>query len=103
MFDDLKNLAVQKLESAEPTAVSDAVREEIGNLPPAEVAQHSQAAISNLEQSNPNLAKELQDLVKAGQVNPDALKSAVIGFIEAHPETISQFAPKLAQGILSRL
>lgn len=103
MFDELKNLAVQKLERADPRAVSDAVRSEIGDLPPAEVAQHSQAAISNLQQTNPDLAKELEDLVKAGQVNPDALKSAVMSFIEAHPETLTQFAPKLAEGILSRL
>jgi hypothetical protein len=67
------------------------------------VAQLSQAAISNLQQTNPDLSNELEDLVKTGLVDPDSLKRAVIGFIEAHPETITQFAPKLAQGILSRL
>ena len=103
MFDEIKNFAEQKLQNADRNQVSEAVKSEIGALPPAEVAQHSQVAIANLQQTNPNLSKELEDLVKTGQTNPDALKHAVIGFIEAHPETISQFAPKLAQGVLSRL
>lgn len=103
MFDEIKNLAAQKLESVAPDAVSEAVRAEIGDMAPAEVALHSQAAITNLQQTNPDLCNELEDLLKTGQVNPDALKRVVIGFIEAHPETISQFAPKLAQGILDRL
>ena len=104
MFDELKNLAAQKLENAAPQAVSEAVRGEIGQMPPQEVAQHSQAAISNLQQNgNPDLAKELEDLVKAAQSDPDGLKHAVIGFVESHPETLTQFAPNLAQGILGRL
>ena len=104
MFDEIKQLAAQKLESAAPADVSGAVREEIGSMPPAEVAQHSQTAINNLQQSgDEDLAHELEDVVRTAQQNPDALKRAVIGFVEAHPQTVTQFAPQLAQGILGRL
>lgn len=104
MFDEIKNLAAQKLESAEPQAISDAARQEIGSLPPAEIAQHSQTAIGNLQSSgDENLANELSDVVRTAQADPEALKRAVIGFVQAHPQTVTQFAPSLAQGILARL
>ncbi len=103
MADEIKREAAEKLQNAEPQAKSEAVRDQIGSLPPAEVAMHAQAAIANLQSSNPNLAKELQDLIRAGQVNPDGLKRAVIGFVEAHPETITAFAPKVAKGVSESL
>ncbi|HEV7179116.1 MAG TPA: hypothetical protein VGN11_04560 [Candidatus Baltobacteraceae bacterium] len=104
MFEEMKNAAAQKLEASQPQALSDAVRQEIGSLPPGEVAQQSQTAINNLQQSgDENLANELADAVRTAQQNPDALKRAVIGFVEAHPQTVTQFAPSLAEGILGRL
>ena len=103
-MDELKKVAAESLEGAAPKAKSDAVREEIGAMPAPEVAQHAHAAITNLQQSgNVDLAKELEDLVGAAQQNPDGLKRAVIGFVEAHPETIAQFAPKIAAGIIDKL
>ncbi len=103
MADEIKHEAAEKLEQAPRQAKSDAVRDEIGSLPPAEIAMHAQAAIANLRSSNPNLAAELEDLIRVGQVNPDALKRAVIGFVEIHPETIAEFAPKVAKGVSESL
>ena len=104
MFDEIKNVALQKLENAEPATVSEAVRQEIGAMPPAEVALHAQTVVTNLQQNgNTDLAKELSDLVLAAAQDPDALKRALIQFVEAHPDILKQFAPQLAERIFARL
>ncbi len=104
MFDELKGLVEQKLQNTDSQAVTDAAKDSIGNMPPGEVSQHAQTAMTNLnEQGQTDLAKELGDLMKAAQDNPVALKNAVIAFIEHHPETLAAFAPGLARDILGKI
>jgi hypothetical protein len=104
MFDDIKGLIGQKIEQAGTQNVGAAARDTIGNMPPGEVAQHAQTAMTNLnDQGQPDLAKELQDVVQAAQDNPVGLKNAVIGFVEHHPQAIAAFAPGVAKDILGKI
>lgn len=64
----------------------------IGEMPPGEVAQRAQAAMTTLnDQGQTEIAKELGDSLKATADNPVAVKNAVIAFIEHHPETAGSF------------
>ena len=104
MFNELKGLVEQKLQDSNSEAITEAARESIGDMPPGEVSQHAQTAMTNLnDQGQTDLAKELGDLLKAAQDNPVGLKNAVIAFIEHHPETLAAFAPGLAKDILGKL
>ncbi len=104
MFDEIKGLVEQKLQDSNPQAVSDAAKASIGEMPPGEVSQHAQTAMTNLnDQGQTDLAKELGDLLKSAQDNPVGLKNAVIAFIEHHPETLASFAPGLAKDILGKI
>lgn len=104
MFDQIKGLVESKLQQAGTQNVGTAARDTIGNMPPGEVAQHAQTAMTNLNaQGQPDLAKELSDVVQAAQDNPGALKNAVIGFVEHHPQAIAAFAPGVAQNILGKI
>lgn len=104
MFDEIKNMVEQKLQQAGTGNVSSAAKDTIGNMPPGEVAQHAQTAMTNLnENGQPDLAKELSDVVQAAQDNPMGLKNAVIGFVEHHPQSLAAFAPGLARNILDKI
>jgi hypothetical protein len=104
MFDDLKGMVEQKIDQAGTQNVGDAAKDAIGNMPPGEVSQHAQTALTNLNDAGQaDLAKELGDVVEAAQDNPVALKNAVIGFIEHHPQTLASFAPGLARSILDKI
>ena len=87
-----------------PQALSDAAKASIGEMPPGEVSQHAQTAMTNLnDRGQTDLAKELGDLLKSAQDSPVALKNAVIAFIEHHPETLAAFTPELARDILGKV
>jgi hypothetical protein len=104
MFNELSGLVQGALQKSDPTAVSDAARQQVAEMPPAEVAQHAQTAVSNLqEQGQPDLAKELGDVIQSAQTDPNAVKNAVIAFIEHHPQALAAFAPSFAQGVLAKL
>ncbi len=104
MFDELKGLVEQKLQNTDPQAVTEAAKASIGDMPPGEVSQHAQTAMTNLnDQGQTDLAKELGDLLKAAQDNPVALKNAVISFIEHHPDALAAFAPGFAKNILGKV
>ena len=104
MFNDIKGLVEQKLQQAGQNDVGNAAKDTIGNMPPGEVSQHAQTAMANLnENGQPDLAKELQDVVQAAQDNPVGLKNAVIGFVERNPQSLAAFAPGLTREILGKL
>ena len=103
MFDEIKGLVEQKIDQSGTQGVTQAAKDAIGNMPPGEVSQHAQTAMTNLNDAGqPDLAKELGDLVQAAQDNPVSLKNAVIGFVEHHPGTLANFAPGLARSILDK-
>ncbi|HET9031114.1 MAG TPA: hypothetical protein VFN49_13160 [Candidatus Aquilonibacter sp.] len=104
MFNEIKGLVEQKIQEAGTQNVTAAAKDSIGNMPPGEVTQHAQTAVTNLnDQGQGDLAKELQDVMQAAQDNPVGLKNAVIGFVEHHPETLAAFAPGLARDILGKV
>src|SRR5579883_1588129 len=71
------------------SAVREEVRREFGDLPEPEVGVRAQAALQALRDRDENLAKEFADALKSAAGNPDALKMAVIGFAERHPDLTS--------------
>lgn len=104
MFDELKGAVESAVADADPGAVSNAARAQVGDMPAAEVAQHAHQATTTLQQQGqPDLAKELADVVQAAQNDPGSLKNGVIGFIEHHPQALAAFAPPFAQGILEKI
>ncbi len=104
MFDDLKGLVEQKLQGAEPQALTEAAKASIGEMPPGEVSQYAQTAMVNLnDQGQTDLAKELGDLLKGAQDNPVVVKNAVIAFIEHHTEALAAFPPELAKSVLGKI
>jgi ABC-type proline/glycine betaine transport system substrate-binding protein len=104
MFDELSKMVEQKLGAADPQAVTSAASASVNTMAPQEVAQHAQTAASTLSnQGKPDLASELSDVVTAAQSDPTALRGAVVGFIEKHPETITAFASEFKQNVAQRI
>jgi hypothetical protein len=104
MFNELSNLVEQKLQQADPQSVARATSDSVAQMQPNDVSQHVQTAASNLSsQGKPDLANELNDVVSAAQNDPSALRSAVVGFVKAHPESVAAFGNEFKSQIAQKL
>lgn len=103
MFDQLKNMVMGQIENADPTQIAAAAQQHVGDMPHNELIDHVQTAVSNMQQSDPDMASKLQGLVQEVSQNPSDFKGAVVGFIQSNPQVLQHFAPDFAQGVLSKV
>lgn len=105
MFGEVEGL-IQKVTTGEidQQSVGQAATEQVNTMPHDEVVQHVQTAANNAQQSGqPDIAKQLMQMVEQSGTNPQALKQDVISLISSNPQIIQHFAPEFAQRILGSL
>lgn len=105
MFREVEGF-VQKVTTGEidQQSVSQAATQQVNTMPHEEVAQHVQTAADNAQQSGqPDIAKQLMQMIQQSGTNPQALKQDVISLISSNPQIIQHFAPEFAQKILGSL
>ncbi len=71
---------------------ADNVQQAVSEMPAAEILKRAQFALQSLQERDPNLAKELGEMLHSGAHNPEDVKRAIKGFIGAHPEALEAFA-----------
>ena len=103
MFDEIKNMAMGQLQNADPSQLAAAAEEHLSGMPHNEIVDHVQTAVSNLQQSDPEMAGKLQGLVQQVSQNPSDFKGAVVGFIQSNPQVLQHFEPGFAQGLISKV
>jgi hypothetical protein len=105
MFREVEGF-VQKVTTGEidQQSVSQAATQQVNTMPHEEVAQHVQTAADNAQQNGqPDIAKQLMQMIQQSGTNPQALKQDVISVISSNPQIIQHFAPEFAQKILGSL
>jgi hypothetical protein len=81
-----------------------ATHSSVQQMPADDVKEHAQSAAGNLaDNGKPDLANELGDVIQAAQNNPDQLRTAVVGFVEKHPETITSFTDDFKRQVAKKM
>lgn len=105
MFSEVEGF-VRKITTGEidQQSVSQAASEQVNTMPHEEVAQNVQTAAQNAEQNGqPDLARQIMQMVQQHGSDPQALKQDVVSLISSNPQIIGHFAPEFAQRILGAL
>lgn len=105
MFNEVAGL-VQKVTTGEidRQSVGQSAQQQVNTMPHEEVAQHVQTAADNAQQNGqPDLAKQLMQMLQQDGSDPQALKQDVVSLISSNPQIIQHFAPEFAQKILGSL
>lgn len=103
MFDAIKNLIGGGSGNVDAGSLLTAATQHLNDLPHNELTDHVTGAIQNLQQSNPQLAGQLQGLVQQVGQNPGDFKGAVAQFISSNPSVLQSFAPDFAKGLLGKV
>ena len=88
MFGDLLGAAEHLLGGVSAQDVGDVTADHVASMDAGSLVQHLVGSLGNLSDD---------------AQNPEALKGAVVSFVQQNPQILQQFAPEFLKGILSKL